>query len=157
MTNLWRIKLEEKLTIYGSVVPIPPNLQAECGQGRMLISRPLDVQALIRTIPHGRVVTLEMLRSKLAHDAGTDICCPTNTGIFMRIVAEVSELDGDTGAPYWRVVKNKGRLNAKYPGGAVQQAKKLESEGLAVARNVHGAPARLETFEACLFSGWELP
>ena len=154
MDNLWRIKLDEKLTAYGTVVAVPPKLQAEHGKGRMLISSPRDVQTLICTIPTGQVVTLAMLMAKLAADAGADICCPTNTGIFMRIVAEVSQLDGAEGAPYWRVVKNKGRLNSKYPGGAVEQAKRLEAEGHNIARNVLGAPARIEDFEGHLYTDW---
>ena len=31
--------------------------------------------------------------------------------------------------PYWRTLKAKGELNAKYPGGVAAQKEKLENEG----------------------------
>ena len=155
MDNLWRIKMNERLTAYGTVVPIPANLRAGHGEGSMLISRPLDVQAAVNAIPEGQVVTLAMLMAKLAETAGADTTDPMTTGIFMRIVAEVAELDGADGqpmAPYWRVLRNKGKLNPKYPGGAVSQAKRLEAEGHTITRNTHGAPAAVADFEAKRFA-----
>jgi len=32
-------------------------------------------------------------------------------------------------APYWRVLKDDGSLNPKFPGGVKEQAKKLRAEG----------------------------
>lgn len=52
------------------------------------------------------------------------------TGIFVRIAAEAAEEDARAGAksvtPYWRVLKEGGKLNEKFPKG---QAAKLRREG----------------------------
>jgi len=142
---------------YGRVVDIPPKMVAQHGEGRLLISSPLDIQALVNSVPVGELVTVSMLMAKLAQDAGTDKTCPMTTGIFLRVVSEVAELDraeGSAVAPYWRVLKNKGKLNPKYPGGAVAQAERLAAEGHVLGRNTHGALAKVEDFEASLFDGW---
>jgi alkylated DNA nucleotide flippase Atl1 len=51
-------------------------------------------------------------------------------------VAEAAEEDRLAGkpeiTPYWRVVRDDGRLNAKFPGGVERQAERLGSEGLAL-------------------------
>jgi alkylated DNA nucleotide flippase Atl1 len=102
----------------------------------MLIPRPLDVEALVRAIPKGRVLTQSKLRERLAADAGADCACPLTTGIFVRIVAEAAEEDVRAGkkrvAPYWRVVRDDGRMNPKFPGGPDQQASRLSAEGIAL-------------------------
>ena len=57
----------------------------------MLIPRPLDVDAFIRKVRRGRVVTMGELRKRLARDAGADTACPLCTGIFVRIAAGALE------------------------------------------------------------------
>jgi len=39
----------------------------------MLIPKPLDVDAMIRKVPRGKVLTLTALREKLARAAGADV------------------------------------------------------------------------------------
>jgi alkylated DNA nucleotide flippase Atl1 len=153
MTTPWREKLTSENSNYGKVVEIPTGMQDQHGSGTMLIARPLDIQALIQQIPEGKVLTVRGLMDRLAVDAGTDTTCPMTTGIFLRIVAEVAELDradGSPVAPYWRVLKKGGKLNPKFPGGAVAHAKKLESEGHEVTRNQHGAPAAVANHDSAL-------
>ena len=62
--------------------------------------------------------------------------CPLMTGIFLRIVAEAAEEDRLLGkcdiTPYWRIVGEDGKLNAKFPGGVERQAEHLREEGHAV-------------------------
>jgi alkylated DNA nucleotide flippase Atl1 len=115
------------------VVPIPPRMQKQHGKGTMLIPKPLDVDAVIRKVPRGKVVTLTQLREKLARSAGANITCPMVAGMFVRIVAEVAAEDIRAGksrvAPYWRVVRDDGRLLETLPGGPVEQARHLEAEG----------------------------
>lgn len=128
----WREKLakEEGLP---KVVPIPPKMQKAHGRGTMLIARPRDVDALVRKVRKGRVTTVNLLRARLARDHGADTTCPMTTGIFLRIVAEVAEEDLRAGrkrvAPYWRVLKERGALNPRYPGGVAAQARRLRAEG----------------------------
>ena len=115
------------------VVTVPPKMQKRFGKGKMLIPCPTDVDALIRKVPSGNVVTQAQLRDKLARAAGAEVACPITTGIFVRIVAEAAAEDIRAGkarvTPYWRVVRDDGRLLEKLPGGAAEQARHLEAEG----------------------------
>jgi alkylated DNA nucleotide flippase Atl1 len=104
--------------------------------GRMLISAPLELDAVIRRIPAGRVLTLGALRANLARNHRADYTCPLTTGIFLRIVAEAAEEEratiGGRIAPYWRVVRDDGALIDKLPGGVAAQARRLAAEGVVV-------------------------
>jgi hypothetical protein len=99
----------------------------------MLIPRPIDVDAIMRKIPKGKLATTAQIRDKLAADYKTDVACPMTTGIFMRIAAETAEEDVRFGkkkiTTYWRVIKPDGSLNEKFPGGIVGQMVKLKDEG----------------------------
>ena len=149
MAKTWRQKFSEDAPSHNSVVEIPAKMHAQLGQGTMLISSPKAIDALVREVPEGRVVLMSELVARLAKGAGAHTTCPMTTGIFLRVVAECAELDRSEGkpvTPYWRVLKSKGRLNPKYPGGVFAQAKLLEAEGHTLNRNPHGAPARVEGF-----------
>ena len=67
------------------------------------------------------------------------------TGIHARISAEVAEEERREGkksiTPYWRVIRNNGQLNDKYPGGIRGQAAKLKAEGHSIMKG------RVEDFE----------
>lgn len=119
----WRQKLEREQE--PEVVDTP--------KGRMLIPRPLDVDALIRRIEEGKLATAGQIRERLAKDFDADFSCPMTTGIFIRIAAETAEEDLRSGrepiAPYWRVLRNDGSLNEKFPGGTEAQATRLRDEG----------------------------
>ena len=57
-------------------------------------------------------------------------------GILIRIAAETAEEDARAGrtriTPYWRVLREGGRCNEKYPGGLEAQAERLRAEGSAI-------------------------
>ena len=76
--------------------------------------------------------------------------CPLVTGIFLRIVAEAAEEDARGGkpeiTPYWRVVRDDGSLNDRFPGGPSAQARRLEAEGHAVEPAVGKRPARVRGY-----------
>jgi len=105
--------------------------------GKLLIPAPNDVEALVRRIPKGRLTTQGELRRELAKAAGVEAACPLTTGIFLRLVAEASEEDAAAGkkrvAPWWRVVRDDGKLWDKAPGGMAEQARRLREEGVEVA------------------------
>jgi len=115
------------------VVDIPPNWQTRRGPGTMLIPSPRQVEALIRSVRKGQLITVTGIREVLAAQHMTDLTCPLTTGIFVRIAAEAAEEDAQAGktriTPYWRVVKDDGSLNPKFPGGAGRQAERLRAEG----------------------------
>lgn len=127
----WRAKLH-KPTL-PKLVPVPDSMTKRLGCGMMLIPTALEVDAMIRKIPPGQVSTLAQVRKRLAHWHNVDVTCPLVTGIFLRIVAEAAEEDSAAGkpdiTPYWRVVREDGKMNAKFPGGAEMQAERLRSEG----------------------------
>lgn len=133
----WREKMEGAPP--AKVVTIPPRMQKRFGKGKMLIPCPLDVDALIRKVPSGKLVTQAQLREKLARAARADVACPITTGIFVRIVAEAAAEAMKAGksrvTPYWRVIRDDGTLLEKLPGGPVGQAEHLEAEGHQIHRD----------------------
>ena len=130
----WREKLEKPQQ--PKIVKVPPSM-ARFGKGTMLIPTPKLVDGLLREVPKGKLVTVGEIRKRLANDFAADVTCPLTTGIFVRIVAEAAEEDRAKGrqriTPYWRVVKDDGGLNPKFPGGEQLQARYLRGEGLSVA------------------------
>ena len=127
----WREKLE--IDKPRKIVDVPERMRRQCGEGKLLIPKPLDVDAAIRRIPEGRVMTTGDLRKELAHQFGADTTCPLCTGMFIRIAAEAAEERGRDKTPYWRVVADDGKLNPKLPGGVESQAKALRREGHVIA------------------------
>ncbi len=150
----WRQKLEEQHPEHGKVVDVPPKMQDRFGIGKMLIPKPLDIDALINKVPKGKLATVTQIRDKLAKGAHAHCSCPMTTGIFLRIVAEVAEEDLSNGkrevTPYWRVIKADGSLNEKFPGGVQAQAARLKGEGHIIESNRGKKPPRITNFEKSL-------
>ena len=142
----WREKMERPQA--PKLVQVPPKM-ARFGKGMMLIPTPKLVDEIVRQVPRGRLVTVGEIRRKLAADFSADVTCPLTTGIFIRIVAEAAEEDRANGrkrvAPYWRVIKDDGSLNPKFPGGIEQQSRYLRGEGSVTARR--GTKTVLKDFE----------
>jgi hypothetical protein len=107
--------------------------KAKFGSGSMLIPAPLDVDALMRRVPKGKLASINELRQRLAKSHKADIACPITTGIFAWMSAHAADEAETAGrkriTPYWRTLKNGGELNAKYPGGIANLRRRLESEG----------------------------
>ena len=148
----WRQKLERQQE--ARIVAIPPRMQSRFGKGRMVIPRPLDVDALIRRVPKGKLVTVFQLREELARRGRVDVACPLCTGIFVRIAAETAEEDRRAGkktvTPYWRVISSEGRLNPKFPGGESAQRRMLSGEGHKIQKGVGKKAPSIAQFEAAL-------
>ena len=106
---------------------------AKWGQGTMVVPAPLEVDALMRKVKHGKVTTIGELREALAKQHGTELCCPITTGIFAWMSAHAA-VEGEAAGkksitPWWRTLKTGNELNPKYPGGLEAQAERLRSEG----------------------------
>jgi alkylated DNA nucleotide flippase Atl1 len=103
------------------------------GVGRFVIPAPREVDALMKQVPKGRVVTINELRAALARKHKTDFACPLTTGIFSWIAAHAAAEAEAAGkkrvTPYWRTLKTDGEINPKYPGGVEQITKRLRAEG----------------------------
>jgi len=153
----WREKLERQQE--PKIVQIPPRMQVRFGKGTMVIPKPLDVDALIREIPEGKLVTVTVLRERLAKQYKVDVTCPLTTGIFIRIAAEAAEEERRAGkttvTPYWRVLSHEGRLNPRFPGGVEAQKRKLLAEGHKVDQTKPGKPPVVRDFEKRLLYLWD--
>ncbi len=150
----WRTKLEQDHPSHGKVVRVPPKMRKAFGSGTMLIPRPRDVDAIMRSVKKGRLITTSEIRKRLARKAGADCACPLTTGIFIRIAAEAAEEDRRAGrariTPYWRTVRDDGGLNEKYPGGAAAQAAKLRKEGISIEAGRGKQPPKVRDFAESL-------
>lgn len=99
------------------------------GGERMYFAPPRTYDALMKTVPYGKLLTVGQLREYLAKANGADFTDPITAGIFVSIAAWASfQRKGDE-TPYWRILKAKGELNPKYPGGVEAQKEKLRAEG----------------------------
>ena len=103
------------------------------GQGKMLIPSPVEVNAVMKKVHKGRLITIDLVGKFLAAKHGVRATCPMTTGIFAWIAANAAEEAREKGrkriTPYWRTLKTGGELNAKYPGGVENLKAKLENEG----------------------------
>jgi len=117
------LKLEPKFPCYRAL----KKMGAEPGES-VVLAPGLEVDAIMKSVPEGKLVTLKEICQKLAKKHRTKYCCTLTTGIFIVTAANAAEeTQGDT--PYWRTLKNDGELNTKYPGGIEEQKRLLEREG----------------------------
>ena len=150
----WREKLEKDML--PKLVNVPPKWATLIGKGKMLIPTPLQIDAAVRKIPKGKLATVNAIRHYLADEARADMTCPLTTGIFLNISAHAAEEDKLNGkkriTPYWRVLKETGQLNPKFPGGIVQQAAYLKKEGFEVLGSKSGKHFFVKNYaEKCFF------
>ena len=87
----------------------------------------------MRTVPPGRVTTINELRAAVARKHRAAAGCPITTGIFSGMAANAAEAALAAGQadipPYWRTLKKGGELNSKYPGGIAGVKRRLAAEG----------------------------
>jgi alkylated DNA nucleotide flippase Atl1 len=128
----WREKLADDKGL-PKVLEVTGKLSKRWGEGTFVIPAPREVDALMKQVPKGRVVTINELRNALAKKHKTDFACPLTTGIFSWIAAHAAAEAEAEGAkritPFWRTLKTGGEINPKYPGGVEQIAKRLRAEG----------------------------
>jgi alkylated DNA nucleotide flippase Atl1 len=115
------------------VEPIPEGMSKRWGKGTIVIPAPHEVDAIMRQVPEGKLITINQIRDAVALRHGATIGCPITTGILARIAAGAAgedEADGrERVTPYWRTLKAGGEVNPKYPGGVLGQQSRLEAEG----------------------------
>jgi hypothetical protein len=128
----WREKLADAKDC-PKVVDIGPKMSKRWGEGTCAIPAPADVDAIMKRVPKGKLITINEIRAIVAKNNKATIGCPITTGIFAWIAARAAEEDLADGkkriTPYWRTLKTGGELNAKYPGGVAALKKKLAAEG----------------------------
>jgi alkylated DNA nucleotide flippase Atl1 len=150
----WQDKFENAVKGLPKVVEVPPKWQKQMGGKMVLVPTPKLVDAVIRKVPKGKLITAGQIRAKLAADFKADSTCPLTTGIFLRIISEYTEEQRSKGekqlSPYWRVLKDDGKLNAKFPGGMASHAKLLRQEGHKITGKDN--KARIADYEKSLVS-----
>jgi hypothetical protein len=128
----WREKLADDKGL-PKVTKVTGKMSQRWGTGTMVIPAPREVDALMRQVPKGRIVTINELRTALAKKHKASFACPITTGIFAWIAAHAAveaEAEGEKRiTPFWRTLKNGGEVNPKYPGGLGDLAKRLCAEG----------------------------
>jgi len=132
MKTSWREKLSDDKGL-PKVGKVTGKLTKRWGTGTFVIPAPREVDALMKRVPKGRVVTINELRAALAKKHKTDFACPITTGIFSWIAAHAAAEDEAEGkkriTPFWRTLKTGGEVNPKYPGRVGSIAKRLRAEG----------------------------
>jgi 6-O-methylguanine DNA methyltransferase, DNA binding domain len=128
----WREKLADDKGL-PRVARVTGKMSKRWGTGVMVIPAPIEVDALMRQVPRGRIVTTNELRAALGKNHKADFACPMTTGIFSWIAAHAAAEAEAEGVrkitPFWRTLKMGGEVNPKYPGGVAQVAKRLRAEG----------------------------
>ncbi|HOI76392.1 MAG TPA: MGMT family protein [Methanofastidiosum sp.] len=128
----WREKLEDSKDL-PKVEIITEKMSKRWGEGTVVIPAPIEVNEIMRTVPEGKLITIDQIRKKLAEKHNASIGCPLTTGIFAWISAHAANeaaLEGKADiTPYWRTLKTGGIINENYPGGINYQKQLLEREG----------------------------
>jgi len=150
----WREKLENPVAGLPKVCEVPDKWVKTMGGRLVLVPTPMMVDEYVRTVPRRKLVTVGQIRRHLAGPFKADSTCPLTTGIFLRILSEAAEEDRQAGkrtiTPYWRVIKDDGSLNPKFPGGVEAHAQKLKQEGHEVLPGEGKKPPRVAGFENAL-------
>jgi hypothetical protein len=137
MRKSWQEKLADPKGL-PRVERITPRLRSRWGTGTVVIPAPLEVGGLMQQVPAGKLTTINEIRAAVAQKHRVTICCPMTSGIFAWIAAHAAAEAAAAGqrriTPYWRTLKAKGELNAKYPGGIPAIRKLLCAEGHRVTK-----------------------
>lgn len=107
---------------------IPQTMEKFLGcSGKMVKPSTGTVKEIVRKIRKGRLATLEQLREKIARDFSVDTACPASTTKALQVLSKENRP-----VCYWRIVKKKGELIAKFPEGIEGHASLLEKEGFEI-------------------------
>ena len=128
----WHEKLADSKDL-PRVERLTESMSTRWGTGTIVIPAPIEVDAMMKRVPKGRLTTINEIRAALARKHEASIACPITTGIFALIASRAAAEDETDGkkrvTPYWRTLKAGGELNPKYPGGIIEQKIRLEAEG----------------------------
>ncbi len=153
MKKSWHEKLADSKGL-PRIGKVTGKMSKRWGTGTMVIPAPLEVDALMKQVPKGRVVTINELRAALAKKHRADFACPITTGIFSWIAAHAAAETEAEGArritPFWRTLKTGGELNPKYPGGIKGMARHLRGEGHRITQK--GKRFFITNYESAVFA-----
>ena len=140
-------KIRKEYILENKIESIPKTMEKFFGcSGKMVKPSPDTVKAVVRKIRKGKLVTLNQLREKIANDFAVQTACPASTTKALQTLSKEEKP-----ICYWRVIKPKGELIAKFPNGVRGHALLLENEGFEIDFNkkspvVVGYEAKLGKF-----------
>ncbi len=112
-----------------TIVNIAKHRERSLGaSGKMLLPCPATVEALIKQIPEDKLITIDLIRKKLAEQFNVQTTCPFNTKLCLRAIAN----DPNKSVAYWRVVRGSGELIDYFPGGVAGHADLLNKQGFVI-------------------------
>src|SRR5688572_26406965 len=85
----WREKLADDKDL-PKVVRLSAEAAARWGGATLAIAPPREIDALMRSVPRGRVTTVNELRSAVASHHSAAAGCPITAGIFSWIAAHAA-------------------------------------------------------------------
>ena len=95
-------------------MPIGPTMSKQWGEGTVVVPAPREVDAIMKSVPSGKLITIQEIRAIVAERHGATIGCPLTVGIFAWIAAHAAEDDHKAkrrgATPYWRTLKSGGYL-----------------------------------------------
>lgn len=128
----WGEKLKDSKDL-PKTIRMPEKLLKSWGKGKMLIPAPIKVDAVMKKVRRGRLITIDLVRQYLADQQGAKEACPMTIGIFAWMAANAAEETRENGkkriTPHWRTLKTEDELNPKYPGSVEKLKAQLEVEG----------------------------
>ncbi|MGB9853411.1 MAG: hypothetical protein ACPLRY_01175 [Candidatus Bathyarchaeales archaeon] len=77
----WSEKLRDAKRL-PRVEPITDKMSKPWGSGTVAIPAPVEVDEIMKSIPKGKLVTINEIRAAIAKKHGATIGCPITTGIF---------------------------------------------------------------------------
>ena len=86
----WDEKLDQSEGL-PKVVPIGPTMRKQWGDGTVVVPTPREVDAIMKTVPEGKLITIQEIRAIVAERHGATIGCPLTVGIFAWIAAHAAE------------------------------------------------------------------
>jgi alkylated DNA nucleotide flippase Atl1 len=147
----WQEKLKDNKNL-PKVVHLNANGQQHWHGETMVVPAPSEVNAVMASVPNGKLITIDIIRQKLAKKHKTDIGCPLTSGIFSWIAAHAAEEAKAEGkkdiTSWWRTLKSDGSLNPKFPGEGELQAELLKAEGHKIIAK--GQKLKVENYEPSL-------
>jgi hypothetical protein len=136
----WREKLADSKGL-PKTGRITGKMTKRWGTGTMVVPAPLEVDAVMKRVPKGKLITISEIRAALAKQHGVNVCCPITTGIFAWISAHAAEEALD-------------KAEAKMPGSLSPSRERAGVRGK--KRNVVKSSAKITPYWRTLKTGGEL-
>ncbi|MEO5804373.1 MAG: hypothetical protein ABIR24_12675 [Verrucomicrobiota bacterium] len=149
----WREKLADNKGL-PKVGKVEGKMTKKWGTGTMVIPAPMEVDEIMRSVPKGKVTTINEIRASLERKHRVNFACPITTGIFAWIAANAAAETQAEGKKrvtrWWRTLKTSGELNPKNPGGIAAQSKLLRTEGHEIVSGKGKKPPTVKDFEKAI-------